>query len=484
MSLDATTGAPEGERLARNSIGLAHIVFFVVAAAAPLTAVVGATPVAFAFGNGAGVPGAFVLAGLLYLIFSVGFTAMSRHVGGAGAFYTYIAQGIGRPAGVGGALLALMTYTSVQCAVYALFGVFFSGSMAALGLELPWFVWSLLALVLVHFAGQRNISFSGKILGFAMVVEVLILLLLNLAIIWQGGGPEGMTASSFAPSVVFTPGLAVALVFVVGSFIGFESTAIFGEEAKDPSRTIPRATFAAVLLITGFYAFSTWAIVQFYGPSNIQAAAAAEGGLESLYFVAAEQVLGGWSVALMNVLLLLSLFACVLSFHNTLNRYFFALGREGLLPHSLGHVHPMHGSPARAGVAQSLTAAALLMAFTLGGADPYAVVFSWMSGLAVLGVLAVQIMVCVAIIRYFRRTHTHSHSPLVTLVAPVLALIGLCGAFLLVAVNTKLLTGSDHVLVRAYPLLVVLVGLCGPLLAKWIQRTKPELYNNLGRVFE
>ncbi|MFN4154348.1 MAG: APC family permease [Paracoccaceae bacterium] len=484
MSLDATAQAPEGERLARNSIGLLHIVFFVVAAAAPLTAVVGATPVAFAFGNGAGVPGAFVLAGLMYLIFSVGFTAMSRHVGGAGAFYTYIAQGIGRPAGIGGALIALMTYTAVQCAVYALFGVFFSGTMAGFGVDLPWFVWSLLALVLVHLAGQRNIAFSGRILGVVMVAEVLILLLLNIAIIAQGGGPEGMSASSFAPSVVFTPGLAVALVFVVGSFIGFESTAIFGEEAKDPDRTIPRATFVAVGLITVFYAFSTWAIVQFYGPSNIQAAAAAEGGLESLYFVAAEQALGGWSVTLMNMLLLLSLFACVLSFHNTLNRYFFALGREGLLPHSLGQVHAKHGSPARAGVAQSLTAAALLIAFTLGGADPYTVVFSWMSGLAVLGILAVQIMVSVAIILYFQRTHGHDHSPLVTLVAPVVALVGLAGAFLLVSMNTELLTGSDHVLVQAYPLLIVLVGLCGPLLARSIRNRKPELYNNLGRVFE
>ena len=69
-----------------------------------------------------------MLAGLLYLVFSVGFTAMSRHVGGAGAFYTYIAQGIGKPAGVGGALMALVTYCAVQIAIYGLFGVFMAGA--------------------------------------------------------------------------------------------------------------------------------------------------------------------------------------------------------------------------------------------------------------------------------------------------------------------------------------------------------------------
>lgn len=473
---------PGDGRLARNSVGLIHIVFFVVAAAAPLTAVVGASPVAFAFGNGPGVPGAFVLAGLLYIIFSVGFTAMSRHVGGAGAFYTYIAQGIGKPAGVGGAMIALLTYSAVQCAVYALFGVFLSGAMAGMGVDLPWFVWSLAGLVLVHLCGRRNIAFSGSILGVVMIAEVLILLVLNIAIVLQGGGPEGMDLSSFAPSVVFTPGLAVALIFVVGSFIGFESTAIFGEEARDPDRTIPRATFAAVLLITGFYAFSTWAIVQFYGPSQIQGAAGA--GLDTLYFAAAQAVLGGWSVALMNILLLLSLFACVLSFHNTLNRYFFALARERLLPAMLARVHPRHGSPVAAGGVQSASAAGLILVFVAAGADPYAVVFGWMSGLAVLGILSVQAMVSLAVILYFRRAHGHDHPVLVTTVLPAVALAGLSGALVLVASNLDLLTGSDSPVVHGFPLLVLAVGLGGALFARGLRASRPDLYASLGRVFD
>lgn len=481
MSLDVTARTPQGGGLSRNSIGLAHIVFFVVAAAAPLTAVVGASPAAFALGNGAGVPGAFVLAGLLYLVFAVGFTAMARHVGGPGAFYTYISQGIGRDAGIAGAMIALMTYTAVQCAVYALFGVFFAGAMAGLGIDLPWFVWSLAAVALVHVAGRRNIAFSGRILGVAMVLEVVILLLLNIGIVVQGGGPDGISLSAFAPATVFTPGLAVALVFVIGSFIGFEATAIFGEEARDPDRTIPRATYVAVLLITAFYAFSTWSIVQYYGPGLIQSVA--QGNLEGMYFTAAEQVLGGWAVAAMNGLLLLSLFACVLSFHNTLNRYFFALGRERLLPATLGQAHPRHGSPAKAGNLQSLSAAGLLIVFVLFGVDPYAGIFAWMSGLAVLGILAVQIMVSVAIILYFHRQHGHEHSVLSTRIAPAVALCGLVGFFLLVSAHMNLLTQSDSPLVLLFPAFVALTGVVGLLLARRIRHSNPHLYDNLGRVF-
>ncbi|QRM57463.1 APC family permease [Sinorhizobium sp. BG8] len=481
MSYEESMPAAPPERLAKNSVGLAHIVFFVVAAAAPLTAVVGASPAAFAFGNGAGVPGAFVLAGILYLLFSVGFTAMSRHVGGAGAFYTYITQGIGKPAGVGGALMALVTYNAVQIAVYALFGVFMAGAVEPLGLAFPWWVWSFAALVVVLICGQRNISFSGAILGVCMIAEILILLLLDLGILFTGGGPEGFTATSFTPAAVLAPGLGVALVFVIGSFIGFEATAIFAEEAENPEKTIPRATYVAVMLITLFYAFSTWAIVQFYGPSAVQKTA--ESGLETFYFNAAGAVLGAWSVDVMNVLLITSLFACVLSFHNTINRYFFALGREGLVLRALGKVHAKHGSPHVAGIAQSATAALILLGFVVGGADPYAVVFSWMSALAVIGILAVQALVSVAVILFFRRNAT-GHGVWTTTIAPALGLLGLVGSLWLVISNLSLLSGSDSPIVASFPYLMALVGFLGAAFAVQLSKSQPELYASLGKVFE
>lgn len=471
----------EPTRLAKNSVGITEIVFFVVAAAAPLTAVVGASPAAFAFGNGAGVPGAFLLAGLLYLVFAVGFTAMSRHVGGAGAFYTYISQGIGKAAGVGGAVMALVTYSSVQIAVYALFGVFTAGALESLGISVPWWACAYAALLVVMLCGTRNIAFSGAILGVCMIAEIAILLLLDLGILLVGGGPEPVGFTSFAPSTVLTPGLGVAFVFVIGSFIGFEATAIFGEEAERPDRTIPRATYIAILLITLFYTFSTWAIVQFYGAARIREVATAN--LATFFFTASEAVLGSWSTQVMNLLLITSLFACVLSFHNTLNRYFFALGREGLALSVLGKVHHRHGSPYVAGWFQSTVAAAILALFLIGGADPYTIIFAWMSALAVLGILAVQSLVCIAIIAYFRKHH-HAHGAWTTVVAPAVALAGLLGGFALVSANLSLLAGSDSPVVAAFPAIVLVFGLLGAGFATLVRRNRPDLYANLGRVFE
>ena len=280
-------------QLRKNSIGLLHIVFFVVAAAAPLMAVVGATPAAFAFGNGPGVAGAFILAGALYLVFSVGFTSMSRYVGSAGAFYTYITQGLGKPIGVGAALIAVLTYNAIQIAVYGLFAVFVNAALTPFGVNLPWWIYSILAIAVVTLCGQRQIAFSGNLLGVCMLAEIALLLLLDVAVVLHGGGPEGISLSSFAPSTVFGPGLGVSLVFVIGSYIGFEATAIFSEEAHNPERTIPRATYVAVFLITAFYALSTWAIAQAYGPSLI--AAAAKDNIETLYLVQTNKLLGAWA---------------------------------------------------------------------------------------------------------------------------------------------------------------------------------------------
>src|SRR5436190_23080987 len=119
MSTDISIGA-----LRKDALGVPHVVFFVIAAAAPLTAIVGVTPAAFIMGNGPGVPLTFLLVGVLYLLFSAGFTAMTSHVGSCGGFYSYIVAGLGRVIGVAGAMIALATYFTIEFGLCGLFGFF------------------------------------------------------------------------------------------------------------------------------------------------------------------------------------------------------------------------------------------------------------------------------------------------------------------------------------------------------------------------
>jgi amino acid transporter len=473
MSSDPGTA----DTLRKNALGTPHIVFFVIAAAAPLTAVVGVTPAAFMLGNGPGVPVTFVLVGGLYLVFSAGFTAMSGFVVSAGGFYAYIRAGLGPAAGLAGALIALATYTGAAVGLYGLFGYFLNDLVRLNGgPDIAWWIYAAALAAVVFAAGARSIEFSGRLLGCCMVAEITILLVLSVAILATAGPARPIAFAPFGLQAVLVPGLGMALVFVVGAFLGFEATAIFGEEARDPRRTIPRATFVAVTLIAIFYAFTTWTISIYYGPDHIREQAARN--TATLYLDAIDALLGRPAGYLMEMLLVVSLFACLLSFHNTINRYLFALGREGTLWNGFGRTHRRHNSPIAAGVVQIASTMSVVGLFAIAGSDAYGVVFAWMGTFSSLGILLLQVLVSIAVIAFFRRDG-RGLGVWRRLLAPTLSAIGLATCLFLMAANLDLVSGSRSPIVQSFPYLLLMVGLAGVGLAGWIRARKPEVYSRL-----
>src|SRR5947208_3361614 len=132
----------------RRSLSTRHVVFVVIAAAAPMAAMVGNVPVAFLYGNGPGLPAAFALAGAALLCFCVGYAAMSRRVVNTGAFYTYVARGIGKPPAVGAAYLAVLSYTALTIGLAGAFGYFIQ-----VGTGVNWTIPSAVAIVFVGVLG-------------------------------------------------------------------------------------------------------------------------------------------------------------------------------------------------------------------------------------------------------------------------------------------------------------------------------------------
>jgi len=436
-----------------------QIVFFVIAAAAPLTGMLGIIPVAIRLGNGAGVPGAFVAAGAILLIFSVGYAAMSRHVVNAGAFYAYLAQGLGPSFGVGGAFVAVVSYTAMQLGVYALFGFFATVILNPLLLvQAPWYVYSAAAIALVQFLGMRKLDLSGFLLGLFITLEMGILLALSVSIVLHGGGPEGFNLRPFALREVLSGHPGIAIMFALASFVGFEATAIYGEESRNPTRTVPLATYAAVSIIMVFFAFVTWAIISSYGVDHVVAAALADPG--NFWFAKSDAYLGRVGTGIMRALLLSSIFACLLAFHNTITRYLYALGREGLVWGFLAHVHPRFQSPYKASYVQTGCAALGLAGGVMTGADPLTVIFSWTSAFATIGIVGLQFLVSAAVIVFFRRNGLDTRV-WNTVAAPVLGMAGLGYALYLLIGNLPVLSGSENEFVRSFPFIMLAVMVVG-----------------------
>lgn len=452
----STTGESGGEHLARGAIGVRELVFFVVAAAAPLTVMAGVAPLSIQFG-GTGGPGGYLVAGIVMVLFAIGFTAMSRHVTDAGAFYAYIERGLGRPAGHGAALVAVFAYNAIEIGLLGAFASFATSTFAdVLGLDLPWQVWAAVGLALVGLLGYRRVTLSARVLGVALVLEVAILLVLALPVIFSGG-EEGLSLGMFAPGNVFSAGVGAVFVITFGAFLGFESTAIYSEEARDPRRTVRRATYVAVAFLALFYTLIGWMILMAFGPDRaVQVATDDPAGM---FFTAMDGYVGTAAGDVMSLLIVTSAFAATLAFHNASARYMFALGRDRVLPRFLGRADPRTGAPSRASLTQTVVALVVVAVFALAGADPYLQVLLWTNGPGILGVLALQALCSVAVIGFFRRRPADG-SVLERIVAPALAAAALAVVCVLVIRNFDLLTAAsptvNAILIAPLPILFAL----------------------------
>src|SRR3954447_13033932 len=152
--------------LATNRLGASHVAFFVVAAAGPLLLMAGVAPIGISFG-GIATPLGFLLAGVVFALFAVGYVAMSRHVRNAGAFYAYVSQGISQPLGVGSGLAVLLSYNLIEAGQVAATAFFAQQALLAVGsVDVPWWVFAIIVWLLIAWLGSSTVTLSARVLGF------------------------------------------------------------------------------------------------------------------------------------------------------------------------------------------------------------------------------------------------------------------------------------------------------------------------------
>lgn len=468
----------------QRTLTVPALVVMIIAASAPLTVVAGGVTTNFAVTGLLGVPLSFVVLGVILLVFSLGYTAMSRHITNAGAFYAYIAEGLGRPAGVGAAMIAVVSYNLMQIGIYGLFG-FASASFinSLLDTSLPWWVCALVGWVLVGFLGMNRVDFSAKVLGIVVGLEFLVVIIFDAVAFVQA--PEGVSSTGFTAPDLFVPGLGAVLAFSIAAFMGFESGTIYNEEVKDPKRTARLATLIAVSIIAGFYALSAWAVSAAMGPSNVVGASQEHG--PDLIFVFLADHAPGWFIELANLLFITSLFAALLAFHNVVARYFYAMGRGGALPKILARTAARSHAPVAGSMTQSVLALVVIAAFAVisTGQDPMFIVFTmftWMTNAGAYGLVLLMALTSFAVLAYFARRRT-ADSLVTRVIAPLLAGLALSYVFSQIVANFDVLIGMEEAGALQYVLqaIVLLPGVAGFLIALAV-RSKPRGTENLSEV--
>lgn len=479
-----TTDVGSGRGLNKRTLGVPSLVFMIIAASAPLTVVAGGIPSNFAVTGNIGIPLSFIVLGVCLVLFTAGYAAMSAHIRNAGAFYAYIAQGLGRATGVGAAWVALISYNAMQVGIYGLFG-FASASFVngKFGLNIPWWVAALVGFVIVGWLGINKVDLSAKVIGVLVGLEFLAVIVFDVVAFTVS--PEGFSGAGLAPSSLFTAGVGAALAFSMAAFMGFESAAIYSEEAKDPTRSIARATYIAVGIIALFYAFSGWAMTVGTGPSQV-VGQAQEFGPDLLFVFLSEH--GAVLISdIAQVLFITSLLAALIAFHNAVARYVFSLGRESVLPRGFARVNARH-APVAGSLTQSAVALVMLVVFAIAGTGselgvmyPVLTFFTWLTNTAAFGLVLLLVLISIAVIGYFRK-HDSGYSLWTRVIAPGLATLSLGTVFVLIVVNFNVLIGTEGFSPLSWilPALAVVPGIVGLLWGLRLKKNRPEIYQGIG----
>jgi amino acid transporter len=485
------------QRLKRNAVGTVGVIFMAVATAAPITAMVGNVPIAVGFGNGSHAPAGYIVATVVLGLFAIGYATMAKHITATGAFYGYISHGLGRIVGMASGLLITMAYVVFEASLIGIFSFFFQNFLdSQFGVSIHWIVPALLMMALNCILTYFDVNLTAKVLGVFLVTEIVMLALGAIGVLVKGGGPEGFAIAetlnpigAFTPAAVAGASAGLGLFFAFWSWVGFESTAMYGEESRDPKRIIPRATMIAVLGVGIFYVFVSWMAIAGTGPQQAIDLAQSADTSSEIFFGPVRSTYGEWAITLFNILLVTGSFACGMAFHNCASRYLYAMGREGLslgLQKTLGATHPTHGSPHIASFVQTGITLVLILAFWAAGMDPYVHMYTLLAILGTMAILVVQSLCAFAVIAYFHfhKNHPSSAHWFKTFLAPLLGGLGMLYVVYLLWEHKDAAAGaaSGTLLFKLTPWIVVGLFVIGAAMALYFKLRDPRRYDMIGRV--
>src|SRR5919107_2370600 len=340
---------------------------------------------------GAAMPLAMLFSFAAVFLVALGFSQLAQRTASAGSVYAFVSNAINPKTGFMGMWLFIIGYGIFEAATYSIFAAFSSEELNRIfGLSVPWFIPFFVIAGLVYTLSVLGISQSVRGGLIFLAYEIIIVSIMLLAVIFQGGA-EGNTLSVFNPATGSgLGGVFLGMIYGIMSFVGWKAAASLGEETRDPHTSIPRALLGAVALIGTYYVFVTYAATIGFGPSNGMDEFA---GDAAWFDTLPRRFLGdGWA-PFVGIAALTGAIASAIGIHNSTVRLLYSLGRDGVLPRALARVHPTRRSPYVAASVQAgfSVVLGLVFGFLIFG-DP-ADTYGYFGGLGTLAVLILYIFI-------------------------------------------------------------------------------------------
>ncbi|MEU4233245.1 APC family permease [Nonomuraea sp. NPDC026600] len=467
-----TTGPPT----VRRTLSTWKIIVLIIATMTPLSATAGTLPLGLAFG-GPSTALMFIVAGVIVGIFCIGYAQMVRRINRPGAFYNYITRGLGRPAGVGAAMIAVVGYPVGLVATAAVQAIVAHEVLSStLNVNIDWQWLLLISTVITALFAWRQIDFNAKVVSVVVVVEVVAILVLAIAIIVKHGS-SAIPLDVFSWSTLEIGDWKVALVFAILCFQGYEAGALYSPEAKDPERTVPRALYGALIILTGVLAFESWTLTGLAGRHELMDTVQQQ-GFVGFIFGTVQESLGTAGLNIFAICVLVAQLACAIGITSFMGRYLNGLAKDRVLPSFLAKDNK-HGAPGTAVLLLSGLGLVVPLILSAVGIDPYTQLAAVGFGLGALAATALQGLASASVIAFFLREGAGNLNIWKRLIAPALATVLLITAFVTEIQSFTYITGNQETWTKAIPWILPLVFVIGLGVAFYFKANRPDVYDGL-----
>ncbi|MEA9357851.1 APC family permease [Bacteriovorax sp. PP10] len=269
----------------------------------------------------------FILAGFAAVCTAFSYCELSTMYPSAGAEYIYIRNAFPK-----------IPYLSFIMAMMLFFGGAAISSTVALAfagylqffINVPIYLVAIGLMLICTLINNYGIEQSNRVNILFTFIELIGILL----IIWVGFNLNGPVSK---PIFNIHKGTLIATSLIFFIYLGFEEIVNLSEEARDPSRDIPKAIFFSLGITTVLYLAVSFAVIRLIRPEVLVLSRSPLADAVSNAAPSLSRVMAG--------IALFSTANTVLITMLVLSRMVFSMGREGDLPRFLGKVHSSHMIP-------------------------------------------------------------------------------------------------------------------------------------------
>ncbi|MDO5697075.1 MAG: APC family permease [Dermatophilus congolensis] len=356
---------------------------------------------------GKGVAFTFAVSFVGTLLVAYAFIRLTRYFTHAGSVYALAGSTLGSKAGFFGGFALLGTYLFFAVCIAGATGVFFDAMLIEFGSGLSGQIWVVVPLVvsaIIALLTLRESLFMTNVLlgiGFVGIVAMLGLAAVILTKVGSGSAPvtTGIDLSTLTPDGVAWTAVPTAAVFGFLSWAGFESGTTLAEETENPTRVIPRALLAAVILAGFLYTFMMFAQSIGFGTDEAGIAAFAEAS--STLTTLSSTYIGPWFAVMIAIIAFAVAIGSLTSSTGAAARLLYALARDGFGPAAFGRTNAA-GVPTAATVFVIGFTTVFAVGFGLAGATAVDVYY-WFATVATLCMVVAYGMTSIGALRFALR---------------------------------------------------------------------------------